>query len=306
MLTKPLQHRRTRQCRQGFTLLELLIVIMIIGILLAILVPAISNVRTNARVAQVRTEINGLEGALNDFKVKFGDYPPSRITLYHNAAAWGNTSNSEVLRSRAIIRRFWPQFNFNSTAAYPWSATTELRGAECLVFFLGGVCNTSDSTALIGFSNNPATPFDQTTTSRTGPFFEFDGGANGRLITSITSGGYNFQAYRDPLPNQTQPYIYASSYDGQGYEAADVQASAAMAAGQTRLTNSAYLQTAGGTALKNKSFQIISPGFDQQFGLGGVWNESTADSLLVNGAGGDRSVERDNITNFHTGRLANN
>jgi hypothetical protein len=61
-----------------------------------------------------------------------------------------------------------------------------------------------------------------------------------------------------------------------------------------------YLQ-AGTAAWNPQSFQIISPGSDNEYGTGGVFNADTASNDLVGAA---RETERDNITNFHSGRLA--
>lgn len=313
---------QTRRRTGGFTLLELLIAITIIGILAGLLLPAIQSARANARNAQCRTEIGGLGDSLQAFKQKFGDFPPSRITLYGTPAAWKNVDSDaareqERLRSRAIIKRFWPQFSFDATN-YPWGTNTvELRGAECLVFFLGGIARSGTTNDLNGFSNNPATPFEQNGTSRIPPFFEFN---PGRLRTSYKVGNYEFQCYLDTLPGQDHPYIYASGNDGSGYEFdttaspnVSYDVSAAEHSSRTnapirnsnqpnRLTVRSYIQSAGGASWNKTTFQIISPGADHQFGQGGVWNEETADTDLA----GARSVERDNLTNFHNSTLAPN
>ena len=53
-------------------------------------------------------------------------------------------------------------------------------------------------------------------------------------------------------------------------------------------------------ALKPQSFQIISPGADGQYGTGGIYGASTAETDLSAAA---RRTEWDNITNFSQGRL---
>lgn len=70
--------------RPGFTLVELLVVIVIIGVLSALLLPAITGAMRTARNATVTGEINTLAQSLAAFKEKYGDYPPSRIMLSEN------------------------------------------------------------------------------------------------------------------------------------------------------------------------------------------------------------------------------
>ncbi len=72
--------------RPGFTLVELLVVITILGVLVALLVPVIWSAVRTANNTRVGSEINTLASALEQFKLKYGDYPPSRIILKENGA----------------------------------------------------------------------------------------------------------------------------------------------------------------------------------------------------------------------------
>src|SRR4051794_34561186 len=67
--------------KRGFTLVELLVVIIILAVLAALLLPAINSAMRTARGAAVQAEINQLATALESFKTQYGDYPPSRIYL---------------------------------------------------------------------------------------------------------------------------------------------------------------------------------------------------------------------------------
>jgi len=73
--------------RGGFTLIEILAVILIISILMAFLLPAINSVRTKARVSQVRNEIAALESAIAAFKTQYGTEPPSSLVVYETPTA---------------------------------------------------------------------------------------------------------------------------------------------------------------------------------------------------------------------------
>ena len=73
--------RRQRPTRAGFTMVEVLVVILIIATLMALLLPAIAGAIRTAKNGQVTAEMNNLATALASFKNTYGDYPPSRILL---------------------------------------------------------------------------------------------------------------------------------------------------------------------------------------------------------------------------------
>jgi len=62
--------------RSGFTLVEILVVITIIGILAGIAVPAIQGGVYRANVAAIKLEVNSIASAIDKYSLKYGDYPP--------------------------------------------------------------------------------------------------------------------------------------------------------------------------------------------------------------------------------------
>lgn len=61
--------------RAGFTLLELLSVLAIVGIVTAVLIGSAQGARERATLAQTRAELAVLAQALEAYKTRYGDYP---------------------------------------------------------------------------------------------------------------------------------------------------------------------------------------------------------------------------------------
>lgn len=281
--------------RSGFTLIEVLVVIIVISILLALLVPAVGAARRRVNVARVTAEIKSLESAITKFRGDYGIEPPSRITIHITKAGWDGDP-----ASKSLIRRMWPQFDFSMpSGSFPasWTSDQQMNSGECLLFFLGGIVQNG---ACTGFAKNPAQPFNPTITNRTSALHEFDPGR----IRDTDSTPNGIPEYLDSLPEQAKPLLYFSSYEGKSYRVTG--ATSELPAGGTLLDVYRVGQTAvsppgPGTqtlpAQKPSSFQIISPGYDQSYGQGGVWNPQLPNSGLAH------KDDQDNITNFSPGTL---
>lgn len=75
----------------GFTIVELLIVIVVIGILAAITIVAYNGIQARARDAQRLSDIKSIAKAIELYKVNNGSYPPFNSTL--NAGGWEVSTN---------------------------------------------------------------------------------------------------------------------------------------------------------------------------------------------------------------------
>jgi general secretion pathway protein G len=71
----------TRSKERGFTLIEVMIVVIILGILAAIVAPQLMGRSDEARVKSAKVQIRNLETALKLFKLDNGFYPSSQQGL---------------------------------------------------------------------------------------------------------------------------------------------------------------------------------------------------------------------------------
>lgn len=342
------RHSFTRR-RRGFTLIELMIAIVIVGILAGLLLAAVNSARIAARRAAVVSDIGNLEKAITDFKLKYGTDIPSSLFLCEQGESVGGpntwadvntaspgTNTLQIARSKAILRRIWPDFDFN----YTWNSgqvdlnqdgsstgVFQLSGSECLVFFLGGMVNHNSNSdphawTLTGFSKNPLRPFALADTNRNPPLITFDVmqlmDVDDQRPMAIGGSPNGFPEYLDPIPGQTLPYLYASATGGSlgiNYVTGTYFGPATAALSRFDLPytrqnvpESLPVMTAMVDAMRfhnPQSFQIISPGFDFAYGSdlstvirGGYWERGQPLSS-------NRMLEADNITNFSGGALEN-
>lgn len=87
---------KTKQ--SGFTIVELLIVIVVIGILAALVITTFSGIQQRGRNAERQTDINAVAGQLEGYYARNGSYPALADV---NAAAW-RASNEFRLDTKAL------------------------------------------------------------------------------------------------------------------------------------------------------------------------------------------------------------
>ena len=66
--------------KKGFTLVEIMVVIGIIGLVLGIAIPSVTSSRRRAREAKARAQIESLGVAIKMYQVDNGSYPTNLVT----------------------------------------------------------------------------------------------------------------------------------------------------------------------------------------------------------------------------------
>ncbi len=194
----------------GFTLIELLVVIIIIGILSGLITSAVMSARRRAIIASIVTDVKQLEAGCENYKSKFGEYPPD-FTSSPNLPTYPNPDPSDgtyTYGEKAVLRHLakafpryvpgittvgganltgWPGFVADLKNGWGLDITANgnvLSPVSALTFWLGGqplwkngtypTSNTATPiTGFNGFSANPLNPFDNST-SRIQPFYDFN------------------------------------------------------------------------------------------------------------------------------------
>jgi prepilin-type N-terminal cleavage/methylation domain-containing protein len=157
----------------GFTLVELMIVIGIIGLLTAISVPVVMRSLTKARNAAIKAEIDMLHMAIMNYKNEYGSFPPAFDPNLRNDVNPQTVAQKHLQR---LFPRCNPQAQFLNANWDP------LTPENALVAWL------------TGFTNDPTQPL--TGSGGRKKLYDFDQGR-------ITSGF----AYHAP-GKQSAPYIY--------------------------------------------------------------------------------------------------
>lgn len=197
--------------RRAFTLVEMLVVITIIGVLVSLASVAVFKALETAKKARIKMEITNLESAIEAFRQKYNDYPPSFVDA---------TKKPILDELRRFIAKAFPRCTADTEIAaiprydgsYPTAPTSSsapftsnkpaMTPAQALVFWLTSV------------SKDVTRPFSAPASVERQSFFDFD---KTRFLDAQSfqawSPASNTVPVYQPVSGKNQPYYYFAARD---------------------------------------------------------------------------------------------
>lgn len=93
----------TKKIQKGFTLIELMIVVAIIGILAAVALPAYTNYTTRAMVSEGISVAQGFKTAVAEYHAVTGGYPASLAAISMATVADGAVASVGIGNTTGVI-----------------------------------------------------------------------------------------------------------------------------------------------------------------------------------------------------------
>jgi general secretion pathway protein G len=87
---------RSRCHTHAFTLVEILIVVVILGILAMIIIPQFTNASTDARNTNLQTTLNSVRNQIEVFKGQHNDMPPQPIGMWTLMLTYTDTAETNI------------------------------------------------------------------------------------------------------------------------------------------------------------------------------------------------------------------
>ena len=293
-MTRVAKRAAGRRAPQGFTLIEILVVIVIIGLLASIALVAFGGARGFFAGATAKARLTDLETALEIYKQKYGEYPPDSCAC----RCCYNPDSPNYEKARNIVRRH---------ILKRWPKVLKTGEVDKMVDEVGKRCGDHPGKALLfwlAYHDGEGMAADEQH-----PFGAYDpdedcyeiADAEPRETTVMelaydeegTNGGNYNKRLGLMFQNKSIAYFRAEkgSYEGKRFDVGD--------------EGLAQPYQKDGRWYNADSFQLIFPGEDGLFGEADEHEYEHGHQHDRDLAGGEHSsfsvADRDNVTNFAEG-----
>ena len=267
--------------QNGFTLIEMLVVIGIIALLISLLLPALAIARKQARIAETTAELKGLTANIEMYYVTFGAYPgpvPS-VSTTSNTATSSGAAGTKVSGNQNLYMGLSYALNLTAPAtsvSVPGSSPTlyidptSPSGPQDLGNFqmVGTSAIYRQSPPFYSGANREISPSNSSTTWPAG-------GIAG--ATAINNFGFPviLDRFSDPLPILYYRRLPQTDGSGTGAGQTIVGTAKSPAAQTTPYNLNDNLEYTSATALKSPS----GSAFNQTLGMGASTGAQPQDDL---------------------------